>query len=59
MLASPSKRKLRRWAACYSDHAPVIHLQNDMKMMLMNNGSVYEPCNDDSSMLLSRGSEMK
>ncbi|AAF43227.1 hypothetical protein AtNW77_Chr1g0073091 [Arabidopsis thaliana] len=51
-LASHSKRKLRRWAACYGsrDYEPVIYLQNDMTMM--NNGGVYE-YNGDPSMLLS------
>lgn len=50
-----SKRKLRRWAACYGsgDHEPVIHLQNDMTMMMMNNGGVYDPYNGEPSMLLS------
>ncbi|CAN7130072.1 hypothetical protein BRARA_G03065 [Brassica rapa] len=51
-FASHSKRKLRRWTACYGyrDHEPVIHLQNDMTMMI---GGVYEPDNGEPSMLLS------
>lgn len=54
-LASHSKRKLCRWAACYGsrDYEPVIHLQNDMTMMMMNNDGVYEPYNNEPSMLLS------
>ncbi|CAH8359298.1 unnamed protein product [Eruca vesicaria subsp. sativa] len=50
-FASHSKRKLRRWTACYGsrDHEPVIHLQNDMTMMIMNN----ELDNGEPSMLLS------
>lgn len=55
-LASHSKRNIRRWAACYGsrDHEPVIHLQNDMTMMMMNNGGVYDPYNSEPpSMLLS------
>ncbi|ESQ28034.1 hypothetical protein EUTSA_v10019796mg [Eutrema salsugineum] len=55
VFASRSKRKLRRWTSCYGsrDHEPVIHLQNDMTMMMMNNGSVYDPYNGEPSMLLS------
>ncbi|KAJ0241101.1 hypothetical protein HA466_0215610 [Hirschfeldia incana] len=54
-FASNSKRKLRRWTGCYGsrDHEPVIHLQNDMTMMFMNNGGVYEADNGEPSMLLS------
>ncbi|CAH8331446.1 unnamed protein product [Eruca vesicaria subsp. sativa] len=46
VFASHPKKKLRRWAACYGsrDHAPALHLQNDMKLMVMNNGTVYEQC---------------
>ncbi|EOA34721.1 hypothetical protein CARUB_v10022292mg [Capsella rubella] len=51
-LASRSKRKLRRWTACYGsgNYEPVIHLQNDMTM---NNGGIYEPYDGEPSMLLS------
>lgn len=54
-FASHSKRKFRGLAACYGsrDHEPVIHLQNDMTMMMMNNGGVYEPYNGEPSMQLS------
>ncbi|KAL1212462.1 hypothetical protein V5N11_034818 [Cardamine amara subsp. amara] len=52
-FTSHSKRKFRRWAACYGsrDYEPVIHLQNDM--MMMNNDGVYEPYNGEPSIILS------